>query len=267
MPPMQQVLDFHAESRALHTVLADLRDADWDRETQFKGWTVNDVMVHLHFWNRAADLSLTDPSAFRALMAEALPAFQRDGMRPFENNRIDPRGRALLDAWSAKVDAMRDRWVSLDPKTRLGWAGPDMSARSMITARQMETWAHGQEIFDLLGRQQPQADRIRNIVILGVNTFGWAHQVHGMEVPDTVPELRLRAPSGEIWHFGDAASGNLIEGEAVEFAQVVSQTRNIGDTGLSVTGPIAETWMQIAQCFAGPPETPPAAGTRFRVSD
>jgi hypothetical protein len=43
----------------------------------------------------------------------------------------------------------------------------------------------------------------------------------------------------------------------------VTQTRNVADTGLSVTGPVAEDWMTIVQCFAGPPEDPPAPGTRF----
>lgn len=41
-----------------------------------------------------------------------------------------------------------------------------MSARSCITARQMETWAHGQEIFDALGVVRRDGDRIRNVAHL-----------------------------------------------------------------------------------------------------
>ena len=55
---------------------------------------------------------------------------------------------------------------------------------------------------------------------------------------------------------------SLIEGDAVEFCQVVTQTRNIADTGLKATGEAAAKWMAIAQCFAGPPEEPPAPGAR-----
>ncbi len=263
---MQQIQDFHAESSALAEVLSGLTDADWERPTQFKGWTVNDVIVHLHFWNLAADLSLKDEAAFDALMAEAMRAFQANGMRAVENSHVPERGAALFAVWRQQVDDMLARWNGIDPKTRLKWAGPNMSAMSMITARQMETWAHGQEVFDLFGREQPQQDRIRNIVILGVNTFGWAHKVHGQPVPETVPHLRLTSPSGAEWVFGDPASDNMIEGSAVEFAQVVTQTRNIADTALRVTGPTATRWMQIAQCFAGPPETPPAKGARFRAT-
>ena len=34
------------------------------------------------------------------------------------------------------------------------------------------------------------------------------------------------------------------------------------DTALRVGGETARHWMGIAQCFAGPPENPPAPGTR-----
>ena len=263
---MQQTFDFREECEVLAELLHGLSEADWTRATQFKGWTVNDVMVHLHFWNVVADLSLKDPDGFDVLMAKAMPAVQAEGMRPFENACVPERGAALFALWQGQLDEMFDRWSNLDEKTRLKWAGPDMSAKSMMTARQMETWAHGQEVFDLMGRAQPQSDRIRNIVVLGVNTFGWAHKVHGMDVPDAIPELRLTARSGAVWTYGDATSGDLIEGSAVEFAQVVTQTRNIADTGLQVSGATATQWMSIAQCFAGPPETPPAKGARHRVS-
>ena len=53
-----------------------------------------------------------------------------------------------------------------------------------------------------------------------------------------------------------------VEGAAVDFCKVVTQTRNVADTALRVSGPVAADWMTIVQCFAGPPEDPPAPGTR-----
>ena len=53
------------------------------------------------------------------------------------------------------------------PKKRVQWFGPDMSVRSSITARLMETWAHSQAIYDLLGQTRTNTDRIKNIVIMG----------------------------------------------------------------------------------------------------
>ena len=46
----------------------------------------------------------------------------------------------------------------------------------------------------------------------------------------------------------------MISGSATEFSQVVTQVRNINDTSLKVSGKIANEWMSIAQCFAGPPK-------------
>jgi len=63
---------------------------------------------------------------------------------------------------------------------------------------------------------------------------------------------------------GQPSESNFIEGSAIEFCQVVTQVRNIADTGLRVVGETAMSWMAIAQCFAGPPENPPPPGSRFR---
>ena len=78
-----------------------------------------------------------------------------------------------------------------------------------------------------------------------------------------MPFLSLTAPSGTVWTHGTEQAGERIEGLAEEFCQIVTQTRNIADTGLRVTGPVATDWMAKAQCFAGPPCDPPPPGTRF----
>ncbi|WP_205853336.1 TIGR03084 family metal-binding protein [Zhengella mangrovi] len=261
---LPQARDFLAESEALHAAVAGLAPSGFDRPTQFKGWTIGDVLVHLHFWNLAADLSASDPAAFDAFAARVTETFAAGGgFRSLENAAISERGPELRDAWIAQARAMAARWEAMDPKARLAWVGPSMSARSSITARQMETWAHGFEVFDTLGKTREETDRIRNIVVLGVNTFGWSHQVHGLPVPGAVPLLELTAPSGTLWTFGEASAGR-ISGPAADFAAVVTQTRALADTALHVEGPVATTWMTHAQCFAGQPVKPPAQGSRFR---
>lgn len=259
---MEQATDFVDESESLSAILSGLDANDWDRQTQFKSWTINDVIIHLHFWNRAADLSLADPGRFAEKLQEIPEPGIQFGLRGYEQADIPERGPELLAAWQELYRDMGERWVQLDPKLRVKWAGPDMSVRSSMTARQMETWAHGQAIFDLLGIKRVEHDRIRNVVVLGVNAFGWSFRVHGRDIPDTMPYLALTAPSGAVWTYGDAAQDNRISGLAVEFAQIVTQTRNVADTTLVVEGPVATRWMAEAQCFAGPPETPPAPGTR-----
>jgi uncharacterized protein (TIGR03084 family) len=113
-----------------------------------------------------------------------------------------------------------------------------------------------------LGQVRRNGDRIRNIVVLGNNTYGWTFKVRSEDPPAPRPHLRLTAPSGEIWTYNDPGETELIEGLAEEFCQVVTQTRNIADTSLRVIGPNAANWMSKAQCFAGAAETPPPAGAR-----
>ncbi|MEM7327688.1 MAG: TIGR03084 family metal-binding protein [Pseudomonadota bacterium] len=260
---MQQAEDFRAETRALHSLLAGAETAQFDEPTLFKDWTINAVLQHLFFWNQMAGLQLTDPDTLRERLVEV--SKHPGGMRGFERQHFgNLAGRALLDRWQENADQVADLFATADPKERLQWAGPDMSARSSITARLMETWAHGQEAYDHLGVERQNADRIQNIVVLGVNTYGWTYKTRKQTPPGPMPHVQLTAPSGAIWTYGEANEANRISGPAEDFCQVVTQTRNVADTALHVQGEVARDWMSKAQCFAGAPETPPAPGARYR---
>jgi uncharacterized protein (TIGR03084 family) len=260
---MQQATDFLDETHALADLVAPLSDADYLQETAFKSWTIDMVLRHLHFWNKAALLSVTDEPAFDALVAGLTDALRKGALPDHEKAHFDGlAGNALRKDWLAMAKQTADVFAKTDPSQRLKWVGPSMSARSSITARLMETWAHGQEVYDQLGADRQNADRIRNIVVLGVNTYGWTFANRKLPIPGPMPHLTLTAPSGEIWTYGDEQAGERIEGLAEEFCQVVTQVRNIADTSLIVTGTNATAWMDQAQCFAGPPNPPPEAGTR-----
>ena len=264
---MQQAEDFREESSVLFALLAEAPEDVFDSVTQFKDWTVNDVLGHLHFFNAAAEAALKGPEAFEAMMASAMAELAGGAsilelQYPWLNGL---RGPDLFRAWRAGVDRLAGAYLKADPKARVPWVGPDMSALSAITARQMETWAHGQEVFDLLGQTRPETNRIRNIAHLGVATFGWSFRVHGHAVPEPAPHVVLTAPSGEVWTWNTPQEGNRVEGSAVEFAQIVTQVRHWSDTQVKATNGTARQWMMQAQCFAGPPTAPPAPGTRFRL--
>jgi uncharacterized protein (TIGR03084 family) len=263
---MQQAQDYMAEAEDLANVLQKQPDSSFSLETLFKSWTVNDVIGHLYMFDVAALETLKSADAFEAFYA------------PIAKQLVEGRtllqcqypylgkltGRALFEQWRVTSKKLSLAYLDADPKLRVKWAGPSMSTVSTITSRQMETWSHGQEIFDALGIRQPAKDRIRNICHLGVATFDWSFKNRGMPIPEPVPYVNLTAPSGVIWEWNDASSPHSISGEALEFAQVVTQVRSVEDTKLNMVGPTAKQWMQIAQCFAGKPEIPPSKGTRFR---
>jgi uncharacterized protein (TIGR03084 family) len=234
------------------------------RPTLFNGWTIDTILRHLYVWNIAAARSIEGEDAFAGFMRELIAGERGLPLTQYEAAYLEQlSGRALLRAWLAHCEQLAQAFAAIDPKARLKWVGPDLSVLSSVTARLMETWAHAQAIYDLLGVERVDHDRIGNIVRLGVNTYGWTFKNRKEELPGPMPRLRLTAPSGAIWEYSEG--DDLIEGSASEFCQVVTQCRNIADTHLRVTGPTATRWMAVAQCFAGPPQDPPPPGTRYRA--
>ncbi len=265
---LSQAHDFRDECAALHAVLTAAPDAAWHAPTQFKAWTFDDVLGHLYFFDHAAEVAARSRDDVQALFGELLQA-RGAGISLIEYSRrwlAGCAGTELLARWRDQYQRLADVYATMSPDHRLAWAGPDMSARSFISARQMEAWAHGQAIFDALGIDRVEHDRLRNIAVMGINTFGWTFKVNRLPVPESKPYVRLTGPSGVIWEWNDPTATDRVEGSAVDFCRVVAQTRNVHDTQLSVTGDVATQWMAIAQCFAGARETPPAPGTRCKRS-
>ena len=262
---LSQVADFQAEVDELHDLLVTLKAADWDRATLFKQWTVNDIVRHLHDGDLMAAASVAGPDEFATFRAERQLLLDAGLTRVQAASRRlgDLTGKPLLDRWYAQAGELCAKLSVLPQDTRLKWAGPDMGLRMFTTARQMENWAHGQAIYDLVGKTRAPTDRLRNIAEIGVRTYGWTFANRRRPVPGPAPYVRLTAPSGAVWQWNDPKPENAVDGEALAFCQVVTQTRNIADTNLKVTGEPARIWMSLAQCFAGPPEDPPASGARF----
>ncbi len=255
---------FREESQDLYELLKKVEPARFAEPTLFKGWTVNDILAHLHYFNYMAELSLNHEDRFvreYAVLREARD--KGETIRQATDRLLNHlHGAALLEAWHDFFPKLAAEFGKSDPKKRVKWGGPDMSVRSSATARLMETWSHAQAIYDLFGVRRQNKDRIKGIAVLGINTFRWTFINRGLPIPGEPPRVRLTAPSGEIWEWNEASSTGLVEGPAEEFCQVVTQTRNLKDTQLKVSGPVAVAWMEIAQCFAGKPEDPPAPGAR-----
>ena len=265
---LEQAEDFRAEANELYALLVTLDEKDWDRATLFKDWTVNDIVQHLHDSDLMAAASVAGPEPFTRLRTE-IQVLRDKGLNRIQETQQrlgHLSGQRLLERWYAEMAELCDKLSAMPANTRLTWYGPDMGVRMFATARQMETWAHGQAIHDLLGVERKSTDRLRNIAEIGVRTYGWTFVNRKMPVPGPAPFVRLAGPSGAVWEWNDPASDNSIDGGALEFCQVVTQVRNVADTTLAVTGEPAQVWMSLAQCFAGPPENPPRPGTRFMAN-
>lgn len=250
--------DLVAESAALDTILEPLQPHQWQLPTPAAGWSIADQVSHLAYFDQATLLSVTDPERFRR-NAKALVAGGDDFPDRIAADHRHLGATELLSWFRSARQALVDGYGACDPAARLPWYGPDMGPASSITARLMETWAHGQDIAETLGIARPATSRLRHVAHLGVRSLPYSYTVNGLPVPAEPIRIELSAPDGGRWTWGPADAGDYVGGTALDFCLVVTQRRHRSDTGLLVTGPTAGQWIAIAQAFAGPagPGRPP----------
>lgn len=230
--------------------MAGIDQTAWDAQTPAPGWSVRDQISHLAFFDEQAHLAVTDPDAFGVSLGAItdVDSFMNDPL---------VRARAMapadvLDWWRRVRTSMLAAFESADPTRRVPWFGPPMSLVSFVSARLMETWAHGQDIADALGVDRDPTSRLRHIAHLGVRARPNSYAANGKALPDGDVRVELDGPNGEIWRWNESASAS-VTGPAIDFCLVVTQRRHLDDTDLNVQGELAHDWMSIAQAFAGPP--------------
>jgi uncharacterized protein (TIGR03084 family) len=233
------------------TLLADLRDehdvldalvtardaGEWDTPTPAAGWSVADTVEHL----------------WRSEVAAA--ASVREGRDPLAGGHepyVAPGPPELLDAWRDARAATLAAFAAVDDRDRVPWGGRDMAARSLATARLMETWAHGLDCFAALGVTAVDTARLRHVAWLGWKTLPHAFavaRVAPMASPDSV-RVELLAPDGSSeWTYGSVDAHDLVRGPAGDWCRVVTQRFRQGRPRLVARGPLAEQALGVARAF------------------
>jgi len=250
--------DALAEYDDLAAVLAGIAEEDWDRATPAAGWTVRDQISHLAYFDGAARLSIADPEAFRAARVEAVADIEKFVEATLAYGRGIP-GAELLDRFAGERRGLVEAARAAPEGVRVPWYGPDMAVASSITARIMETWAHGQDVADALGVSRPPTARLLHVCDIGIRARPFSYRNRGLEPPATPLRVELVAPDGSRWEWGPPDAADRVAGTALDFALVVTQRRLAADSGLVVDGDDARTWIGFAQAFAGnPTDTDPA---------
>ena len=244
--------DLAVESAELYEVLSMLAEPEWGRQTPAAGWTVRDQVTHLAYFDGTAVLAATEPDRFRA-EADAVMAGGVDFPDRIAARYRDLSGPEAFGWLQRARRAYLDTFAALDPGTQLPWYGPPMSAASSVTARLMETWAHGQDVVDALGLIRRPTARLRHVAHLGVRTLGWSFRVHDLPVPEAPVRVELTGPDGDSWSWGPEDAPDRVTGPAEDFCLLVVQRRHRSQTALRATGPVADRWLDVAQAFAGAP--------------
>ena len=250
--------DLTAEGDQLRATVERLGPDGWTRTTPAPGWTVATEVAHLLWTDEVAVLAAhahEGPEAKQAWDDVVLAAIN-DPMGYVDQGAFElaelPRDE-VLTRWAAGRTSLRGALTALPPGQKMPWFGPPMSAASMATARFMETWAHGLDVYDAAGERPAPTDRIKHVAYLGVRTRNYAYSVHQEEPPAEEFLVELAAPSGELWTWGPEDAAQSVRGSAYDFCLLVTQRVNRADTDLVAVGHDAEHWLGIAQAFAGPP--------------
>ena len=223
----------------------------WATPTPSAGWIVADQVGHLAYFDEAATASVAGPERFAPYLDEAVAlGAELCDVVAARSRDVAPAARrdSLVEARTTMVAAME----AAGPSTRVPWYGPDFSVASAMTGRIMETWAHGQDVYDALGVAHPVTAALFDVARLCARTRANSYAAHGMVVPATAVAVELAAPDGQRWRFGDDG-GDRLCGDAVEFCLIATQRRHRADTSLVADGAAADEWLSIAQAFAGPP--------------
>ncbi|MTE16732.1 TIGR03084 family metal-binding protein [Nocardia aurantiaca] len=244
--------DLRVESAGLIAVLEGLSPDQWRLDTPAVGWTIADQISHLAYFDDAAALALTSPERFRAAAA-ALVARGDDFTEYVAAQYRAWTGSDVLIWFADARESLLTTFGEVDPARKLPWFGPPMSAASSLTARLMETWAHGVDVRDALGVTPVGGAHLRHIAHLGYVTVGWSFVVHGRPKPEQPLRLELTGPDGAQWQWGPVEAEDRISGSALDFCLLVTQRRHRDDLDLIVDGPVATEYSAIAQIFAGPP--------------
>ncbi len=250
---LDQVLgDLAAEGDRLEALVAGRSTRDWRRPTPSPGWDVASQIAHLAWTDEAAHAAATDKARWDALVVEAMADPEHAVDRAALTGGVAAPS-VILERWRIARSRLAETLRTYPDGQKMPWYGPPMSATSMATARFMETWAHSRDVHEALDAEPEVTDRIRHVAHLGVRTRNFAFSVHGLDAPAEEFRISLTAPSGDLWLWGPEDAAQTVTGAAYDFCLLVTQRVNRADTSLVAVGRDANTWLSIAQAFAGPP--------------
>jgi uncharacterized protein (TIGR03084 family) len=251
--------DLAAERGSLRGTLAGIAHDDWDTPTPAEGYDIRDQVWHLAWYDGAARRAVCEPEGFEAESARATADMDTYDQAVVEQGRS--LSAAEVDAaWSAEATSFDAAVLAPEAPRRVRWYMTSMSLTSLITARLMETWAHGQDVRDAVGQPAEATDRLGHVAHLGCISLPYAFGIRGRPVPQSPVRVELDLPSGARFAYGPQEATDRVVGPVLDFCLVVTQRRHLSDVDLSIVGETARSWMPISQAFAGPPGAGRAPG-------
>ncbi|MFC4856978.1 TIGR03084 family metal-binding protein [Actinophytocola glycyrrhizae] len=245
------ISDLTADAEAFEGLVTGVAETGWQRPTPAPGWTVAHQVAHLAFIFRLAGTAASDAELFGAMAAKAAANFEGAVEAALADYLGDPP-EVLLSRWRAERDTAIKALAAVPADQVVPWLVRPLPPAVLASAGMMELFAHGQDIADGLGVTREYTDRLWWIALFVTLTWDFGYQSRGLTPPDTQFRYELTAPSGATWEFGPADAEQKITGPAVDFCLLATRRRHRDDLALSATGPDADAWLDVAQCYRGP---------------
>ena len=237
------------EQTGLQTELGNLATDDWFRPTPAKGWDVRDTVAHLADIDEIAiDTCTAGPRPLNDFAAQFASPEDTTLWGVLRGRRRS--GREVLTWWEDTSSRERDVLAGVDAAMRIPW-GIGMRRQSLVTARLMETWAHGLDVREAVGLPVVDSDRLRHVAWLGYRALPYAFSFAGRERPPGELRVEVTSPSGdEIWEYGPADAPNRITGPAGELCRLYAHRISRDEArGLAAEGDGAVAALEVARAF------------------
>jgi uncharacterized protein (TIGR03084 family) len=239
--------DLEAEQLELQAAVATIDAEAWLAPTPAWGWDVRDTIAHLADTDEMAiDTARGGPYAINDLAARAASGADVTYHGVLRGRRLT--GRDVAEWWVHTSAAERSLLRDLPADARVPW-GIGMRTRSFVTARLMETWAHGLDVRTALGVPAVDTDRLEHVAWLATRALPYAYSVAGLQPPDAPLRIELSLPSGAPWAFGPETAADRITGSAGDYCRVFVHRRRPADTNLVIEGDTARTAIAVARAF------------------
>jgi uncharacterized protein (TIGR03084 family) len=241
------IADLEAEQRSLQDVVRVI-DADaWMTPTPSWGWDVRDTISHLAHTDEMAIATMHGTGdGINDLSARSASGEDLTYRGVLRGRKLS--GAGALAWWDDSSAQVRVALAELDPVVRVPW-GIGMRGPSLVTARLMETWAHGLDVRSALHVDANDTDRLAHVAWLSTRALPYAYSVAGEEPPPDPLYVELTLPSGAVFTYGPPDAVNRITGRADEYCRVFVQRAHVSDTSLVAEGVAAERALRVARAY------------------
>ncbi|MDX3106567.1 TIGR03084 family metal-binding protein [Nonomuraea angiospora] len=222
--------------------------ADWSKPTPAEGWTIAHQIAHLASADANVLIAIRTPEAFDAVLKRAEAEGSQYADLDAAEGAARPRSE-LLEQWRAGRAEVAAELRDLPLEHGFPWYGSQLTAALMVPLRLMETWAHGQDVFDALGVSRRPTSRLQHVASLGVVGRELSFYAAQLPVPAEPFRVELTGPEGQTWAWGPEDAGQRVRGTALDFCLRVTHRRSRAQTGLTAVGEDAQKWLDIARVF------------------